>query len=112
MYRKMKDPNMTHTRPTTKPHLVQNNPQRRQAYDPYAKCHAFRHTDHRAVQCDTLAMAILIRKYMGESLNADAMKKALENWFQRHAEALKCPQNKEASNAKPYRCCTPTWTGT
>ena len=75
------------TCPTPEPHLGWNNPWRRPAYDPYTKCHACGQTEHTAVQCDTLEMAILMRKYMGESENAEAMKKTSENWFQRNAEA-------------------------
>jgi hypothetical protein len=48
-------------------------------------------------------MAILIRKYMDESGNADEMKNASDNWFQRNQEALKCPHNEEASKAKPLQ---------
>jgi hypothetical protein len=48
-------------------------------------------------------MAILIRKYMTESGNADEMKKASENWFKRNEDALKCPDNEEASKARPLQ---------
>jgi hypothetical protein len=48
-------------------------------------------------------MAILIRKYMRESGNAEAMKQMAENWFRRNEEALKCPSSEEASEAKPLQ---------
>jgi hypothetical protein len=48
-------------------------------------------------------MAILIRKYMTESGNAEAMKQTAENWFRRNEEALKCPYSEEASKAKPLQ---------
>jgi hypothetical protein len=90
-------------RPMPEPMKGRNNPRRRRAYDPFTKCHACGRTGDPAVQCDTLAMAILIWKYMDESGNADAMKQAAENWFCRNEEALKCPQNVEASSAKPLQ---------
>ena len=90
-------------RPMPEPMKGRNNPRRRRAYDPFTKCHACGRTGHPAVQCDTLAMAILIRKYMDESGNAEAMRQAAENWFRRNEEALKCPQNVEASSAKPLQ---------
>lgn len=48
-------------------------------------------------------MAILIRKYMKESGNAEAMKQIAENWFRRNEEALKCPSSEEVSQAKPLQ---------
>lgn len=48
-------------------------------------------------------MAILIRKYMRESGNADEMKQAAENWFRCNEEALKCPSSEEALQAKPLQ---------
>ena len=90
-------------RPTPEPYRGQNNPRRWRAYDPYVKCHACGRTGHAAVQCDTLAMAILIQKYTSKSGNADAMKQTAENWFRRNEEALKCPNNTEASKARPLQ---------
>ena len=89
--------------PTPEPHLGWNNPRRRRAYNPYTTCHACGRTGHLAVQCDTLAMAILIRKYMTQSGNAEEMKQASENWFKRNAEALKCPDNEEPSKVHPLQ---------
>ena len=40
---------------------------------------------------------------MTQSGNAEEMKQALENWFKRNAEALKCPDNEEASKARPLQ---------
>ena len=91
------------SRPTPEPHLYLNNPRRRRAYDPYTKCHACGRTGHTVVQCDTLAMAILIRKYMQESGNATAMQQASDNWFKRNEEALICPNSEAASTAKPLQ---------
>jgi len=96
-------PNDKEIRPTPEPQRSRNNSRRRRAYDPYTKCHACGRTGHTAVQCDTLAMAILIRKYMQESGNATAMQQASENWFKRNEEALQCPQSEVASKAQPLQ---------
>jgi hypothetical protein len=48
-------------------------------------------------------MAIFIHKYMDESGNTEAMKQAADNWFRRNEEALECPQNVDASSAKPLQ---------
>lgn len=102
-YRMDRDQQRPVTRPTPAPNQGRNNPRRRRMYDPYIKCHACGRTGHAATQCDTLAMAILIRKYMRESGNADEMKQAAENWFRCNEEALKCPSSEEASQAKPLQ---------
>jgi hypothetical protein len=48
-------------------------------------------------------MTILIRKYMRESGNAEAMRLMAENWFRQNEEALKCPDSEAASQAKPLQ---------
>ena len=73
-FRNARDTSMKYLHPIPEPQRGQHNLRRRWAYDPYTKCHACGQTGHMAVQCDTLAMAILIRKYMKESGNATAMK--------------------------------------
>lgn len=87
--------------PTPHPAQGTQNPLRRQSYDLFVHCHACGRTGHPAVQCDTLGMAILIRKYMDFAGNAVTMKQASEQWFQHNAKALKCPENTRASDAWP-----------
>ena len=102
-FQNLRDTTRPTTRPTPEPQRGRSNPRRRRAYDPFIKCHACGRTGHAATQCDTLAMAILIRKYMRESGNAEAMKQTAENWFRRNEEALKCPNSEVASHAKPLQ---------
>ena len=59
-FRNARDTPMKYPRLTPEPQQGGHNPCRRRAYDPYTKCHVCGQTGHTSVQCDMLAMAILI----------------------------------------------------
>ena len=74
----------------------------RRKYDPAIICDACKRRGHPAAQCDLLAQAIFINKYMKHSLTDIARGKLEEAWLQRWKEKLGHPNRTPGKVLRAY----------
>jgi hypothetical protein len=87
--------------PSSRGHFP-NPDKRRQEFLPGVTCEACRHIGHRAVNCDMLAMALCLKRYMKGHLFNAAMDSIESDWVNQWKDQLENPRRKPRQVMRTY----------
>ena len=92
----------TFQRPVPDANATRNNPNRRRfLFNPNLLCDACGRVGHDAAHCHSLAMGILLHKYMTDMSNKDIMKQASEAWQEKNQKAFDMKKDQRNTGRSP-----------
>jgi len=74
----------------------------RRGFLPHVQCDACKRVGHVATNCDMLAMALFLDKYVQQSLSVEDKKTVESTWLRKHKDRLGLPQHPPSQVIKAY----------